>query len=56
MSVSDSGSGGGARGGVELQLGAIRVELVKTGFILALCAPLCQVRVEDHLERKSSQP
>ena len=56
MAVSDSGSEGGARGGVGLQLGIIGADSVKTVIILALGAPVCQVRVEERLERKSPQP
>ena len=56
MVVSESGSKGGARGGVGLNLGVIRTQLVKTVIILPLGAPVCQVRVEDCLERKSPQP
>ena len=56
MAVSDSGSEGGARGGVGIQLGIIRAESVKTVIRLALGDPVCQVRVEERLERKSPQP
>ena len=56
MSVSDSGSKGGERGGVGLQLGAIRAESVKTVVKLMLGDPLCQVRFETRLDRESSQP
>ena len=56
MSVSDSGSEGGSRGGVGLQLGVIRSESVKTLIRLSIGAPVCEVRVEERLDRKLSQP
>ena len=56
MAVSDSGSEGGERSGVGLQLGVIRAELVKTVVKLTPGAPVCQVRVETRLDRKSSRP
>ena len=57
MAVSDLGSEGGERGGVGIQIGVIRAELVKTLFKLSLGAPVCQVRVEMRLvDRKLSQP
>ena len=51
MLVSDLGSEGKGRGGVGLQIGVIRAELVKNVIILALGAPAYQVRVEERLER-----
>ena len=57
MSVSDSGSKGGKRGRVGLQLGVIRADFFKTLFKLSLDAPVCQVQVETRLvDRKLSQP
>ena len=52
MVVSDSGSKGGEKGGVGIQLGVIRSDSVKTVFELILCAPECQVRVETRFDRK----
>ena len=39
-----------------LQIGVIKSESVKTVVKLTLGAPVCQVRVETHLARKSSKP
>ena len=56
MSVLDSRSEGGERGGVGLQLEVIIAESVKTVFKLTLDAPVCQVQVEMRLDIKYSQP
>ena len=56
MEVSDSGSKGGERGRVGLQIGVIRADSVKTMAKVTLGDPVCQVRVETHLDRKSSKP
>ena len=57
MEVLDLGSEGGKRGRVGIQLGVIRVDLVKTLFKLSLVDPVCQVWVETSLvDRKLSQP
>ena len=56
MAVSDSGSEGGLRGGVGLNLGLIIAESVKTVIRLALGSPVCQVRFKVRLVRKSYQP
>ena len=56
MAVSDSVSKGGIGGGVGLQLGVIRAELVKSLFRLSLGALVFQLLVETRLvDRKLSQ-
>ena len=56
MAVSASVSEGGARGGGGLHLGVVREESVKTLIRLAIGSPVCQVKVEECLERKLSHP
>ena len=56
MEVSESGSKGRERGEVELQIGVICAESVKTLSRLTLSAPVFQVRSTVRLERKSFQP
>ena len=56
MAVLDSGSEGGSRGRVGLQLGLIRAESVKTVIKLILGTPGCQVGFAVRLVRKSFRP